>query len=139
MARKKKQQAADGAEPVVEKKAKKKRNGGLGKKLKKAGAGLLVVGVLGGGGFLALQTYDTQQAEALAAVPYATGTELAERAYQAFRAKGTRYYELDCPTVQEKTLGEVTSCSAEDEQGNALGITATTVEDPVKRFEFQQA
>jgi predicted Fe-Mo cluster-binding NifX family protein len=137
MARKK-QQAADGAEPVVEKKA-KKRKGGLGKKLKKAGAGLLVVGVVGGGGFFALQSHNTQQAEALAAVPYATGTELAERAYQAFRAKGTRYYELDCPTVQEKTLGEVTSCSAEDEQGNAIGITATTVEDPVKRFEFQQA
>jgi hypothetical protein len=106
---------------------------------KKVAVGLLVVGLLGGSGFVALDTHQAKQAAAADALPYATGTDVAARAYQAFRAQGVRLYEVDCPTVAEKDLGQVTTCSAEDENGAPVGITATTVEDPATLFTFQQA
>ena len=129
MGRKKKGQ--DAPAPA---KVKKPRKGGL----KKVVAGLLVVGVVGGGGYAALGQHEAAQAAAADAVPFATGTQLAAEAYQAFRAQGVRVYEIDCPAVAEKELGQRTTCSAQDETGTPIGLEATTVENAVKRFEFQR-
>jgi uncharacterized protein HemX len=115
-------------------KVKRARGGGL----KKVAAGLLVVGVLGGGAYVVLEQQAAAEAAAADAVSYATGTQLAADAYQAFRAQGVRIYELDCPSVAEKELGQVTTCSAQDETGAPIGVEATTVEDPAKRFAFQR-
>jgi uncharacterized protein HemX len=113
----------------------KRARGGV---LKKAVAGLLVVGVLGGGAYAVLEQQAAAEAAAADALPYATGTQLAADAYQAFRAQGVRIYEIDCPSVAEKELGRVTTCSAQDETGTPIGVEATTVEDPAKRFAFQR-
>lgn len=113
----------------------RKPGGGTGKKLLVA---LLVLGVVGGAGHLVLQEQAAAEAAAADALPYVTGTQLAEEAYQAFRAQGVRVYEIDCPTVAEKELGQRTTCSAQDETGAPIGLEATTVENPVKRFEFQR-
>lgn len=113
----------------------KKPGGGKGQKVLGA---LLVLGLVGGGGHLVLQEQAAAEAAAAAALPYATGTQLAEEAYQAFRAQGVRVYEIDCPAVAEKELGQRTTCSAQDETGAPIGLEATTVENPVKRFEFQR-
>ena len=136
MGKKKKDKGSD--EPKPEKVKKPKGKGG-GKKLKKAAVTLLVLGILGGGGYTAYGEHEARKAAELDALPYASATEVAQRAYQSFRAQGVRLYELQCPAVAEKTLGQVTTCSAEDDEGTSIGVTATTVEDAEKRFEFQQA
>jgi uncharacterized protein HemX len=115
-------------------KVKRARGGAV----KKVAGGLLVVGVLGGGAYVVLEQQAAAEAAAAEALPYATGTQLAAEAYQAFRAQGVRIYEIDCPGVAEKELGQVTTCSAQDETGRPIGVEATTVENPVKRFEFQR-
>jgi uncharacterized protein HemX len=128
---KKKRKGEDEPKPA---KVKRARGGGL----KKVAAGLLVVGVLGGGAYVVLEQQAAAEAAAADAVPYATGTELAAEAYQAFRAQGVRIYEIECPGAAEKELGQVTTCSAQDETGTPIGVEATTVENPVKRFAFQR-